>query len=633
VIVLASFVFWKPWGLTINTPTNMALVFVLGRLVDDAVVMMDVINRHLKKGKSPKQAAIDGAQELTFAVLATGLAFWLVLAPNLFLQGAMGIGFRGMTAPMIFAHMFSAFFALTMNPMMAAYLFKPYQERLANPLDRFFTRLFRPFIWLVEKLEWLYKHALEWSLDHRAVIMGVAVASIYAGWKVWPMLGWEGMPLQDTGQAVGEVEAWPGTPYPETEKIVSRTEEVLMRQPEVRLVSTQIGQEPAFGTYFSGFGVRTVNKAFFKVTMTHKDERVCLFYEKWRWFDRLTGACSSKTGRSVWEIMDGVQREVLQTVPGIRSMWLMEMGATPVNTARNPVEVVFKGDDVQTLAKIGDQAIKVAERAPGVVQPFTNWSMTMPQYRIEVDRARAQELGLAVPQIAMQAFYATQGGMTAEFFKPEGLEGTDRHQRMLIRYKPEQRATLEDLENVVISGPGGKHVRLKEVAKVVPSYGTDFVYKENLQYALAVLGHLDPGAAEPLQVGPDARGHDDQIGCESSPIRETNVLPTIRKLTDLCNTRVCEHPHALVGQPFSHEAGCRCVQHAREDLLFDLHHAQAAAYLGHGIQDDEADEAGANKHHTRPGLGFAEGFLGIIERPQIDDIGLIGARNRQTLRP
>jgi HAE1 family hydrophobic/amphiphilic exporter-1 len=488
VIVLASFLFWKPWGLTINTPTNMALVFVLGRLVDDAVVMMDVINRHLKKGKSPKQAAIDGAQELTFAVLATGFAFWLVLLPNLFLQGAMGIGFRGMTAPMIFAHMFSAFFALTMNPMMAAYLFKPYQERLANPLDRFFTWLFRPFIWLIEKLEWLYKHALEWSLDHRVVIIGVAVASIYAGWKIWPMLGWEGMPLQDTGQAVGEVEAWPGTPYSENEKIVSRIEEILMRQPEVKLVSTQIGQEPAFGTYFSGYGVRTVNKALFKITMTHKDERVCLFYENWQWFDRLTGACSSKTDRSVWEIMDSVQREVLQTVPGIRSVWLMEMGATPVNTARNPVEVVFKGDDLETLAKIGDQAIKVANRAPGVVQPFTNWSLTLPQYRLEVDRARAQELGLAVPQIAMQAFYATQGGMTSEFFKPEGLGGTDRHQRLLIRYKPEQRATLEDLENVLITAPGGKHVRLKEVARVVPKQGTDFVYKEDLQYALAVLG-------------------------------------------------------------------------------------------------------------------------------------------------
>jgi HAE1 family hydrophobic/amphiphilic exporter-1 len=488
VIVLASFVLWKPWGLTINTPTNMALVFVLGRLVDDAVVMMDVINRHLKKGKSPKQAAIDGARELTFAVLATGLTFWLVLTPNLFLQGAMGIGFRGMTAPMIFAHMFSAFFALTMNPMMAAYLFKPYRERLANPVDRFFTWLFRPFIWLVEKLEWLYRHALDWSLDHRAVIIGVAVASIYAGWKVWPMLGWEGMPLQDTGQAVGEVEAWPGAPYPETEKIVSRVEAVLMRQPEVKLVSTQIGQEPAFGTYFSGFGVRTVNKAFFKVTMTHKDERVCLFFEKWHWYDRLTGACSHKTGRSVWEIMDAVQREVLQTVPGIRSMWLMEMGATPVNTARNPVEVVFRGDDLGTLAKIGDQAIRVANRAPGVAQPFTNWSLTMPQYRVEVDRARAQELGLAVPQIAMQAFYATQGGMTSEFFKPEGLEGTDRHQRLLIRYRPEQRATREDLENVIIAAPNGKHVRLKEVARVVPKYGTDFVYKEDLQYALAVLG-------------------------------------------------------------------------------------------------------------------------------------------------
>lgn len=488
--VMAAFALWSPWGLTINTPTMMALVFVLGRLVDDSVVMMDVITRHLKMGKSPKQAAIDGAEELVFATVATSVSFWIILSPNLFLQGAMGIGFRGMTAPMIFANLFSTFFALTMNPLMAAYLFKPYQAQLQSRIDRFFTWLFRPLTWSVDRFEGGYKRAIAWSLDHRLVIVGLAVAVLWIGWKVWPMLGWEGMPLQDTGQVVGEVEAWPGATLPETERIASHIEAILLRQPEVKLVSTQIGQEPGQGsapnyTYFSGYGVRTVNKAFFKVTLTDTDERICQFYH--RWLDPFTGACSQRTDRDIWEIIDAVQMEAKETVPGIRSLWLMEMGATPVNNARAPVEVLYRGHDMQTLAAIGDQALRIAERTPGVVQPFTSWSLSMPQYHLKIDRARAQELGLAVPEIAMQAFYAHQGGYTAEFFKPEDRGRVDRHFRILIRYKPEQRATLEDLEQTILTTVDGRKIPLKEVATIEKRFGTDWVYKEDMRYTMSLL--------------------------------------------------------------------------------------------------------------------------------------------------
>lgn len=489
--VLASFLLWLPWGLTVNTPTNMALVFVLGRLVDDAAVYTYVIHQHLKMGKTPKQAAIDGAEELVFATLATSFSFWLVLSPNLFLKGAMGIGFRGMTAPMIFANIFSTLFAITMNPLMAAYMYRPYKERATNPLDRLLAWLFRPFNWFIDRLEGFYGGAVSWSLNHRAVVVVFIIMSVYIGWQTWPMLGWEGMPLQDTGQAVGEVEAWPGTPFGETEKITSKVEEILMQQPEVKLVSTQIGQEPVFGTYFSGYGMRTVNKAFFKVTLTDTDERICQFYNRWAdKFWPLTlffEPCSKRSGRDIWTILDTVQNEAIETIPGIRSLWLMEMGATPVNNARAPVEVTFKGDNLETLAKIGDRALEIAKRAPGVVQPFISWSLTMPQYHLEIDRRRAQELGLAVPEIAMQAFYAHQGGMTAEFFKPEDAARPYRHHRILIRYRPDQRMTKEDLEQTLITTMDGRQIPLKEVARIREKRGTDWVYKEDLQYAMSVL--------------------------------------------------------------------------------------------------------------------------------------------------
>ncbi len=481
--IFSAFLLWGPFGQTINTPTQMALVFVLGRLVDDSVVLMDVISRHLKRGKTPKDAAIEGTQEVMFATIATSITFWVVLTPNLFLGGSFGAGFRGMTLPMIFANIFSTFFTLTLNPMIAAYFFKPYQEMLLAPSDRALRWLFRPVTWLLEGLEWLYSKITGWSLDHRLVILGLAAAMMYIAWQMWPMLGSEGMPLQDTGQAVGEVEAWPGTTFAETERITAEVEKILLKHPEVLLVSTQIGQEPVFGTFFSGFGVRTVNKAFFKITLTEKDARLCQFYEKW--LDPLTGGCSKKTGRDIWEIMDGIHAEVMHTIPGIRSLWLMEMGATPVNTARAPVEALFKGDDLETLAGFGDKALEIADRTPGLVQSFTNWSMTMPQYQLDIDLTRTKELGLTTKDIQLQAFYALQGGMTSEFFKPaEGF----RHSRLLIRYREDQRVHPEDLEQILITTPGGQQVPLKTVARITKRLGTDLVYKEDLKYALSVMG-------------------------------------------------------------------------------------------------------------------------------------------------
>jgi HAE1 family hydrophobic/amphiphilic exporter-1 len=482
----ASFSLFPVANVTINTPTLMGLTFVLGRLVDDSVVLIEVISRHLKAGKPPKQAALDGSYEIILPNFLSAATFMIALTPNLMLQGTMGIGFKGMTWPMISAMAFSTFLSFTLNPMMAAYLYKPWKEQRENPIDRLLRPLLLPFRWAIDRVVSLYRHVLPLALDNRVIVVAVGVASMYVAYKIWPTLGWEGMPLQDTAQAVGEVEAWPGTSFQETEKITSAIEQILLRQPETRKVSTQIGFEPAFGTYFSGYGVRPVNKAFFKLTFTNKEDRVCQFYD--RWLDPVLHTCRKKTGRDIWQIMDAVQQEVTETVPGIRSFWLMEMGATPVNTARAPIEAVIKGPDLATVARIGEEGKKVAERTPGVVQPFTSWSLSMPQYHLVIDRVRAKELGLAVPQIAMQAYYALNGGMTSEFFNPEGAMGPERHSRFVIRYRPGQRRNLNDLENVMITTPKGDQIPLREVARFELKMGTDLVYKEDLQYAMSVLG-------------------------------------------------------------------------------------------------------------------------------------------------
>lgn len=494
--ISAGFIFWHPFGFTVNTPTLMGITFTIGRLVDDSVIMMEVIDRHLRMGKSPRQAAIEGAQEVSGAMVAIGLSSWVAMGPALFLGGTMGTGFQGMTAPMIFANLMSTSFSLTLTPMLFAYLVRPRTaetKTLIDYADIGLTFLMRPFTWLWQKAEWLHLIGLNWALEHRVLVLAIAVATLYAGWAVWPTLGWEGMPLQDTGEAVGEVEMWPGTSFEDTQKAVSHIEKELLRNPEIKLVSTQIGNEPSLGTapnttYFGGYGVRTLNMADFKLTLTPTDTRDCQFYNQWA--DHFTPLswvftpCDERSGRTIWTILDTTQAQILHTVPDIRSLWFMEMGATPVNSARAPVEGIIKGDDLKVISQLGEQGLQVAERTPGLVQPFTSWSLTFPEYHLNIDRTRAHQLGLTVPQIAMQAYYALNGGMTGVFFDPTDLY---RHSRYLIRYQPGQRLTPEDIGQVELKTPSGKFVPLKELATLDRRDGTEVVYKEDLKYAISVM--------------------------------------------------------------------------------------------------------------------------------------------------
>ena len=485
--------FFKPFGLTINTPTLMGLTFVIGRLVDDAIVILDVVARHRAMGKDPVAATLDGMEEIKIPLVAAPISFVIVLFPMNVLGGAMGAGFYGMTMPMILANIGSLILAFTFNPMLLVKTFEwfgEWEER--SWINRAINKGLTPVTWLINAMEMAYRQTLRWSLDHRLVVVGIAASSLYLALTVFPLLGWEMMPFQDTGIAAGEMEAWSGTSSEETEKMVSQLEKILLKQPEILKVSTMIGQEPVQGTFFTGYGVRTINKANFKITLTEKGQRVCLFYE--RWLDPLTGACSRKTGRSIWEILDKAQREAMTTVPGIRSLWLMEMGATPVNSARAPVEIVFQGPDLKATFDLAREGERIAQRTPGVYQPTTSASYDQPQYFIRVKKRRAHELGLTVRDITVQAYYALNGGKTAEFFKPPGGQ---RHSRILIRYRKDQRLTLEDLEQALITAPGGRQIPLKAVADVERRLGADIVSKQGLRYAVSVVGqYRDLGLKE-----------------------------------------------------------------------------------------------------------------------------------------
>lgn len=458
-----------PVKMSLNSSTLIGLLLAIGRLVDDSIINLHSIQRHLKMGKSPKDASIDGSSEVRIPVIAATFMLSLALLPLTFSGGIVQNMFVSIVWPFIFALLASLLVSLTLTPLMAAYLYKPYTPEITDPVQK----LLSPFLHFLERVESWYGAQLKWALDHRGISMAIAIAAIYLGISLFPYIGSEMMPLADTGQAYAVLEAWPGTSLAKTTQMTAQFEKILLKHPEIRKLSTEIGFEPG-GTYFTGYGMGGVNISTAMITFSDKDERK----------------------KSIWETIDAVYREAMATIPGIRRLNIKEMGADLMASSQAPVQVIIYGPDLARLSWLAEEIRKRLESHPHLYQLSTSWSYTQPEYRILVDQRRAMEIGLTPREIAEQGYYALAGGLTAEFFNPSPIQASSQSIRkgtVLVRYGQKWRKNSSDLEQITVTTPEGAQVPLKSVASIVPSYGPSLIERDGLRRTISLLAFYRKG--------------------------------------------------------------------------------------------------------------------------------------------
>ncbi|HSB68467.1 MAG TPA: efflux RND transporter permease subunit [Candidatus Methylomirabilis sp.] len=465
-----------PFGMTLNSSTLIGLLLSIGRLVDDSIIDIHSIERHLRMGKSPKDAAVDGISEVRLAVLAITFMLCVALLPLAFSGGIVQLMFEGIVWAIILALLSSALVSFTLTAVLAANLFQPHSQEAAQQHGWFQRLLLDPSQRLLERLEARYQGSLGWAIRNRFTVLAGAVALILVGVGLYPKIGSEMMPLADVSQAFAQLEATPGTSFARTSEIAAQIEALLRKQPEVVKVSSEVGFEPG-GTYFTGYSMGSVNSAFMMITLVD----------------------SSKRTRDIWQVMDGVQQEAIRTIPGIRRLSIKEMGADVMASSAAPIQVIFYGSDLQKLSEIGDQAKKLAEDIPGFYQVSTSWAQSLPQLRVVVDRARAQELGLTVSDVADQAYYALKGGLTNEYYRLDNK----RLFTILLRYRGDQRRDQTDLEQVKIVGKRGEVVPLSSVARVEESRGPTIIEHDNFRRVISVLGYYRKGGPPSMELSMD----------------------------------------------------------------------------------------------------------------------------------
>lgn len=485
-----------PFGMTFNSGTLIGLLLSIGRLVDDSIIDVHAVERHLRMGKTPKAATIDGIAEVRLAVIATTIVILIALSPLLFSGGITEAMFRELVWPLIFALAASMLVSFTLTALLCANLLRPESVRDAerrHPLLRLLYAVLDPFQRLLDRMEAWYGRTIVWMLKHRFANLSRIMATVIVGFTFYYFIGSEMMPLADVGQAVGMLEMEPGSSFQSTEDAMRKVEAIMLKYPEIEKASIEIGAESMFETwspYFTGYQMPTISGAAIMLTLSDKDRRK----------------------RTIFDVIDGVQKEALATIPGIRRFQIKEMGSDVMATAAAPIHVNVYGPDLERLDEIGRKVLAAAEKMPEMFQSSTTWAMGVPSYRLKVDRDRAAEVGLSPAQIAQQAYYSLRGGLTDEYLRTANR----RHDTILVRYDESQRRDRQDLEDLKLSAPDGRSIPLRSVATVEPAPAPTAIEHDGLRRTLGVTGYYRIGSLPSMDVVmnlvANAYGGNDKLG-------------------------------------------------------------------------------------------------------------------------
>ena len=457
-------------GMTLNSGTLIGLLLAIGRLVDDSIIDIHAVERHMRMGKSPKQATIDGIAEVRLAVISSTAVLVLALTPLLFSGGIVQLMFVELVWPIIIALVASMFESFTLTALLCANLLRPHSELVRERSTWFYRKALGPVQHALDRMESGYGGIIRWMLRHRFSNMARILATVIVGFTFYYMIGSEMMPLADVGQAYGVLEMAPGTSFAETERATTALEKIMAKYPEIEKVSTEIGAETMFESFspmYTGYAMPQVNAAAMMLTFSDKDERK----------------------RDIWQIMDAVHKEATETIPGIRRLQIKEMGSDVMASSLAPVAVVIYGKDMNVLNAIGQQVLDVAKETKGMYQSATSWDMMQPSYKLDVIPERAQALGLSPEDISQQAYYSLKGGLTNEWYRLPNL----RQDTVLVRYEQNDRANASDLGSMYVTASDGRQVPLKSVANIQKEYAPTLIEHDGVRRVISINGYYRKG--------------------------------------------------------------------------------------------------------------------------------------------
>lgn len=472
----------ESFGFSLNSSTLIGLLISIGRLVDDSVIDIHSIERHLRLGKSVRNATVDGITEVARAVAAATIMLVLALLPLVFCGGITQLMFVELVYPIIFGLIASFIVSLTLTAVLASKLMVPHDGFLSETVGArsgwFHRRVLLPTQSALERLDTRYQKFVGLLLKNKTSVIAVAICTIAIGVGFYHYIGSEMMPLADIGQAYGVLEMEPGSSYTQTHEAATKLMRIMLKHPQIEKVSTEIGSEPG-GTYFTGYAMNQVNSATMMITLSDKDDRK----------------------KTVWQVIDAIQKEALATIPNIRRLQIKGMGSDVMASSQAPVTILVKGPNLKILSQIAQQVASIAKHTRGAYQVATSWAVEKPSYTLKINAPLAAQIGLTPADVANQAYYAMGGGLADEFYRVPNI----RQDTINIRYKQDQRSSIDDLMQMPITGKDSAgnpvQVPLKTLASATRQLAPTIIEHDGLERSISVLAYYRKGGPPSMDLG------------------------------------------------------------------------------------------------------------------------------------
>ncbi len=446
-LIGAFFLIWL-MGFTINVLTLLGIVLSIGLVVDDGIVVLENIHRHIEQGMKPVTAAFRGAREIAFAVVAMTVTLAAVFAPLAFATGNTGRLFTEFALTVASAVVVSGFVALTLTPMMCSRLLRhePRHGRVYNALERFFTAVTDG-----------YRRTLAASLRHRALVIGVFALVTLGGLGLFKTLKSELSPLEDRGYFIGVMVAPEGATLEYTDEYAKVWEKIYSEVPEITAYFVVVAP-----------GLQRPNPVNFALSFVRLKE--------WNQRDRTTQ-----------EVTASIQPKMFATMPGVL--------AFPINppslgqSFRNPqLQYVVQGNSYEELDRAVNALMARARTFPGISNVDSDLKLNKPQLKVEIDRDKAAALGVQVEAIG-RTLETLLGGRQVTRFKREGKQYD-----VIVKLEDKDRRNPADLTSIYVRGNDGRLSQLANLVRVEETVAPKELNHFDRLRAAIIQASVAPGA-------------------------------------------------------------------------------------------------------------------------------------------
>ncbi|MEK4228535.1 efflux RND transporter permease subunit [Solibacillus sp. FSL H8-0538] len=443
--VIVTFVLMYFADFSLNIMTLGALALGIGMLVDNAIVVIENIERHISLGKTPREAASIGTKEVGLAIIASTLTTVAVFVPVIFISGLIGQIFTEFALTISFSLFASLVVALTVVPMLASRLLTEKNGNLIEQRER-------------SKLYQTYKQSIKWALHHRLLVLSITILLFIASSFILYKTGTEFIPATDEGFVTVGVKLPKSASVTATEKIVTEIEERLREEPEVDVLVSLIG-----GNQQSlSRGTSNTNESEISVKLVGLDERE----------------------RSVFDFVEEIEKEVIEMI-GERAEVTFALSSSSGST---PNTLTFRATDTdevrlkETVKKIQQELTQI----DSVVKVTTDLDNTVEEVQIQVDRKAAKDVGLLPAQIAQAVNSMTRGLFTTQVIAEDGVVLS-----VYTSFGNTFNTNVEALKTMKLRTSAGQFVELQEVATIRVDLGPTSIRRSDQASAVAFFVKYD----------------------------------------------------------------------------------------------------------------------------------------------